>query len=89
MSVSMINALNGYGPMSASAGQDSQTMMSGSAFPEIFDKTETAATKYAFQQIDAQSVVEALAEAEMTLQTVVTVRDRVVGAYQELLRMPL
>ncbi len=40
-------------------------------------------------QADAQSVVEALAATEMALQTAVTVRDRVVEAYQELLRMPV
>ena len=34
-------------------------------------------------------VVTALANAEITLQTVVAVRDRVVQAYQEILRMPI
>ncbi|MEM1160143.1 MAG: flagellar hook-basal body complex protein FliE [Pseudomonadota bacterium] len=38
---------------------------------------------------DVQSVVEALAATEMALQTAVTVRDRVVEAYQEILRMPV
>jgi len=33
--------------------------------------------------------VTALAEAESTLSTVVTVRDRVISAYQEILRMPI
>ncbi len=40
-------------------------------------------------QVDAQSVVEAVAAAELTLQTVTAVRDRVVEAYQELIRMPI
>ncbi|HEX5077955.1 MAG TPA: flagellar hook-basal body complex protein FliE [Geminicoccaceae bacterium] len=39
--------------------------------------------------LDAQSVVEAVAAAELTLQTVTAVRDRVVEAYQELIRMPI
>ncbi len=34
-------------------------------------------------------VVTALANAEITLQTVVAVRDRVIQAYQEILRMPI
>ncbi|ABS64181.1 flagellar hook-basal body complex subunit FliE [Parvibaculum lavamentivorans DS-1] len=34
-------------------------------------------------------VVTAVAEAETTLQTVVTVRDKVIAAYQEILRMPI
>ena len=40
-------------------------------------------------QLDAQSVVEAVAAAELTLQTVSAVRDRVIEAYQELIRMPI
>lgn len=38
---------------------------------------------------DPHSVVEALAAAELALQTAVTVRDKVVEAYQEILRMPV
>lgn len=34
-------------------------------------------------------VVTAVAEAETTLQTVVTVRDKVIAAYQEIMRMPI
>ncbi|MFQ5624643.1 MAG: flagellar hook-basal body complex protein FliE [Paracoccaceae bacterium] len=38
---------------------------------------------------DAMSVVEALAATELAVETAVTVRDRVVEAYQEILRMPV
>ena len=38
---------------------------------------------------DVQSVVEALTATELALETAVTVRDRVVEAYQEILRMPV
>jgi flagellar biosynthetic protein FliQ len=34
-------------------------------------------------------VVEAVNAAELTLQTVVAVRDRMIAAYQEILRMPI
>lgn len=34
-------------------------------------------------------VITAVAEAETTLQTVVTVRDKVITAYQEIMRMPI
>jgi flagellar hook-basal body complex protein FliE len=34
-------------------------------------------------------VVTAVAEAEVTVQTIVAVRDRVISAYQEILRMPI
>jgi flagellar hook-basal body complex protein FliE len=34
-------------------------------------------------------VVTAVAEADLTLQTVVAVRDRVIEAYQNIMRMPI
>ena len=38
---------------------------------------------------DPQTVVEALAASELAIDTAVAVRDRVVEAYQEILRMPV
>jgi flagellar hook-basal body complex protein FliE len=38
---------------------------------------------------DMPSLVEALAKSELAVQTAVTVRDKVVQAYQEILRMPV
>jgi flagellar hook-basal body complex protein FliE len=38
---------------------------------------------------EPQAVVEALAATELAVQTAVAVRDRVVEAYQEILRMPV
>ena len=38
---------------------------------------------------DLMDVVQAVGNAELTLQTVVAVRDKMVNAYQELLRMPI
>lgn len=40
-------------------------------------------------QADLSEVVTAVANAEVTLQSVVAVRDRVVNAYQEIMRMPI
>lgn len=40
-------------------------------------------------QADLAQVSTAVAEAELTLQTVVAVRDKVVDAYKEILRMPI
>jgi flagellar hook-basal body complex protein FliE len=34
-------------------------------------------------------IVSAVANAEITLDTVVTIRDRVIHAYQEIIRMPI
>lgn len=38
---------------------------------------------------DPQSVVLALASSELAIETAVTLRDKVVEAYQEILRMPV
>jgi flagellar hook-basal body complex protein FliE len=38
---------------------------------------------------DAQSVVQALAATEIAVETATTVRDKVVEAYNEILRMPV
>ncbi|MCA8927211.1 MAG: flagellar hook-basal body complex protein FliE [Alphaproteobacteria bacterium] len=40
-------------------------------------------------EADVQSVVEAVAAAEMTMRTVVAIRDKVVEAYHDILRMPI
>lgn len=38
---------------------------------------------------DPHALVEALAQSELAIETVVAVRDKVVEAYQEILRMPV
>lgn len=38
---------------------------------------------------DAQAVVQAMANAEMTLRAALSIRDKVVEAYQEILKMPI
>jgi flagellar hook-basal body complex protein FliE len=50
---------------------------------------ETETLKAAAGKADINEVVLAVSQAEITLQTVVAVRDRVIQAYQEILRMPI
>lgn len=50
---------------------------------------EQAARAALTGQGDVQSVVEALTATELALQGAVAIRDRVVEAYQEILRMPV
>lgn len=50
---------------------------------------ETTAMKGLAGRADMQSVVTALAATEIAVQTAVTMRDKVVEAYQEILRMPV
>ena len=58
-------------------------------FAKVFDKADTAVAEFARGEGNAQAVVEAMAEAELALKAAVTVRDKVVEAYQEILRMPV
>jgi flagellar hook-basal body complex protein FliE len=39
--------------------------------------------------VDIRDVVMAVNNAEVTLQTVVAVRDKVIAAYQDIMRMPI
>ena len=50
---------------------------------------EQMTAKAAVGKADLNDVVTALTNADMTLQTVTAVRDKVVSAYQEILRMPI
>ncbi len=50
---------------------------------------ETQSQKLIAGSADPHSVIEALAAAELAVETAVTVRDRVVEAYQEILRMQI
>ena len=56
---------------------------------ETVQQGERAAMEAMAGKGDVQSVVEALTATEMALETAVVVRDRVVEAYQEILRMPV
>lgn len=50
---------------------------------------ETQSLKAAAGTANLTDVVTAVGKAELTLQTVVTLRDRVIQAYQDILRMPI
>ena len=59
------------------------------SFAETLRQSETLAMEAMSTGADPHAVVSALAQTELAVQTVVTVRDRVVEAYQEILRMPV
>jgi flagellar hook-basal body complex protein FliE len=52
-------------------------------------KSEAQALQAVAGGANLQQVVEAVNAAELTLQTVVAVRDRIITAYQEIMRMPM
>ncbi|MEQ8193189.1 MAG: flagellar hook-basal body complex protein FliE [Rhodospirillales bacterium] len=56
---------------------------------EIGKRGEEQSLKGMTDRTDLSKVVTAVAEAELTLQTVVSMRDKVIDAYKEILRMPM
>lgn len=56
---------------------------------EVGQNSEQMAIQGALNQANLTDVVTAVSEAELTLQTVVAIRDKVVDAYKEILRMPM
>jgi flagellar hook-basal body complex protein FliE len=53
------------------------------------NQAEQSALSVAGGQSDIVNVVTAIAAAETQMQTVIAVRDQVISAYQEILRMPI
>ena len=56
---------------------------------EIGKRSEEMSIKGIQDEANITDVVTAVSEAEVTLQTVVAIRDKVVEAYKEILRMPI
>jgi flagellar hook-basal body complex protein FliE len=80
----------------AGAGQDPDQVDFGSLVQEAIRQAgqsaavaEQQALAVAAGQADIVDVVTAIAAAETQLQTVIAVRDQVIQAYQEILRMPI
>lgn len=59
------------------------------SFAETLAQGETTARAALTGGADPHALVEALASSKMAVETVATVRDKVVEAYQEILRMPI
>lgn len=52
-------------------------------------KADDKVIQQAVGKVDVVDVVTAVAETELAVQTLVSVRDRVISAYQDILRMPI
>ena len=86
---------NGAGVSGAAAGDGS-----GSGFAALVDqlasdtvqstaKAETTSMQAVAGEAGLVDVVTAMSNAEMVVQTVVSVRDRMVQAYNDIIRMPI
>lgn len=103
MDINAFNAARTYGAAQSLLKSPSPAPRSDGAKPgEGFDpgkiagdmaaaltKSEQASTDFMLGKADPHSVVEALAAAELAVETAVTLRNKVVEAYQELMRMPV
>lgn len=58
-------------------------------FATTLANSEAQAKQAMTGDADPHSLVEALAQTELAVETAVTVRNKVVEAYQEILRMPV
>lgn len=59
------------------------------SFADTLMKGEATAKAAMVGDADPHALVQALAATETAIETVVTLRDKVVEAYQEILRMPV
>lgn len=50
---------------------------------------ESVSTKAIANEADLHDLITSVANAELTLNTVVAIRDRVISAYQDIIKMPI
>jgi flagellar hook-basal body complex protein FliE len=77
----------GAGAATGGFGAAMQRAMQGAV--ELGRSADAASTQALAGQGSVSDVVLAVARAELALQTAVAVRDRVVAAYQDVMRMPI
>lgn len=72
-------------------GTDFGSMVGGAAETALqtLRTSEQVATAGVSGTADVQQVVQALSDAELTMQTVVAVRDKVLGAYNDIMKMTI
>jgi len=85
---------------SAGLGRDASAQDSGPNFGSVLKdvmatvtaaghKSDTQAQAVAMGKANMIDVVTAVAESETAIQALVSVRDKVIAAYEEILRMPI
>lgn len=95
MDMTAINAAQSYSsarPATApdpNAGPGGQFAALADDFLTTLQRGETTAAAAMTGGADPHSLIQALAQTELAIETAVTVRDKVVEAYQEILRMPV
>jgi flagellar hook-basal body complex protein FliE len=83
------NARTAAAPQPASGGAGEGFARLAGTFMGALQEHEATARAAMTGGADPHALVQALASSQMAVETVATVRDRVVEAYQEILRMPV
>ena len=105
MAIAIANAVAAYANAAKSAGAGVASGgagggVSGGGFGDMLKQAldssvgaikegETQSMKALSGKADIGTVVTAVSNAEVTLKTVTAVRDRVISAYQDIMRMPI
>lgn len=76
-------------PDESQAGAATATRTAFADFATTLKQGEQAAHSAMTGQADPHALVQALAQTELAVETAVVVRNKVVEAYQEILRMPV
>ena len=76
-------------PLTASDGRPGGLTAAAEEFAQVMAGADRAAVGAMQGSSDTQALVQSIAQAQMALETAVAIRDRVVEAYQEILRMPV
>lgn len=79
------------GKSAKGVGQDFASFVQGAAVDakDTMKAGEQMSMKGIAGEADLTDVVQAVNSADITLRTIVTLRDRMVQAYQEVIRMPI
>lgn len=75
--------------VSPAEGAPQGVTAAAAGFAKVMDQVDIAATSAMTGSGDTHELVQSIAQAEIALETVVAIRDKVVEAYQEILRMPV
>ena len=94
MESSLVSAVQGYtasrpATQPGSGPGDSMFGQIAADFANTLQKSEDISKQAMVGDVDPHALVQALAQTELAVETAVTVRNRVVEAYQEILRMPV
>ena len=79
------------GPAGAGPGSDFSALLKGAVdgVAQSGKKAEAQALAVANGKADIVDVVTAVAESEAAMESLVAVRDRVISAYEDIMRMPI